>query len=339
MKYEFTRTRKSARKRLVWGGLLVIILIVGGFYAWYQIGLRPANPQQSATVDFEIPSGQRTPDIAKRLKQAGLIRDKDIFITYVDLHGLRAQLQAGTYSLSPSKSTPEIADILSGGKVVKDLLVVPEGSTLVQIKKLAADHGILEADFKTALTDQYTSQYASQRPSSLDLEGYLFPDGYQVTSSVNAHKLIQLMLTDFDQKLTPDIVQAFTSERLTVHQGITLASMVEKEVANAADRPIVAQVFLSRIKAGQMLQSDVTVQYAANQAGVPFDLKLNSPYNTYMVKGLPIGPICNPGISAINAAAHPASTNYLYFVAGKDGKTHFARTLAEHEANVAQYLR
>ncbi len=342
MNREYEFKRRSMGKKISTSLLVLFIILAAGaasLYAAYRYQLSPVDSGTSRSVSFEVPTGQSTPEIAARLRQAGLIRDKNIFVLYLNLHGLRGQLQAGSYDLAASKSTPQIADTLTKGKVTSDLLVIPEGSTLTQIKELAAKHGLKPTDFKTALADTYTSQYASQRPAGTDPEGYLFPDGYQISPATTAHQLIQTMLTTLDQKLSPDLVSALAAQGLSVHQGLTLASVIEREVANSTDRPMVAQVFLSRLAAGQALQSDVTVQYAATQAGLPFDLKLNSPYNTYANKGLPIGPICSPGLSALNAAAHPAKTNYLYFVAGKDGKTHFARTLAEHQANVAKYLK
>lgn len=319
--------------------MLVLLTLAGTIYAAYRYQLSPVASATSQSVSFEIPLGQTVPQIAYSLRKAALIRDKNLFVLYVNLHGLRSALQAGTYSLSANKTTPQIADILSKGKVTSDLLVIPEGSTLIQIEALAAKHGIKPADFKTALKDTYISPYANLRPAGTDLEGYLFPDGYQITPSTTAHTLIQAMLTNLDKKLSPELISSLAAQGLNVHQGLSLAAVIEKEVSNATDRPIVAQVFLSRLATGQALQSDVTVQYASSRAGVPFDLKLNSPFNTYFSKGLPIGPICSPGLDALNAAAHPAKTSYLYFVAGKDGKTHFARTLPEHQINVAKYLR
>lgn len=326
------------KRPVIWISAGLILGLALASWSWYYLALRPVQAGSTKTVSFEIPSGQGAPEIATRLKAAGLIRDRIAFQLYIDLHGLRADLQAGTYSLSAAKSSSQIADLLSQGKVARNLLVIPEGSNLVQIEKLAAARGIATADFKAALHDNYNDTYANQRPAGVDLEGYLFPDGYQINSSTTAHSLIQTMLTTFDQKITPDLASSLQAQGLSVNQGLTLASIVEREVANSADRPTVAQVFLSRIKAGQALQSDVTVQYAADQLGVPFNLNLDSPYNTYRSKGLPPGPICSPGLDALTAVAHPSTTDYLYFIAGKDGKTHFAHTLAEHQANIAKYL-
>jgi UPF0755 protein len=339
MSNDFRMTkRRFSWKWVVLAVLAVIIAASAVVYLGYRHNLEPVDAKSNAAVSFEIPSGQRAPEIAKHLKDAGLIRDANTFVTYVNLHGLRSTLQAGTYSLSPARSVEQIAAILSQGKTASNFLVVPEGSTLAKIETLAAAQGISDTDFKSALADSYTSQYASDRPKGVDLEGYLFPDGYQVIKATTAHSLIQEMLTDFDRKFSPELVSAFAAEGLSPHQGLTLASIIEREVANSSDRPIVAQVFLKRIRDGQALQSDVTVHYAADQLGVAFSTTLDSPYNTYRNKGLPPGPICSPGLDALNAAAHPATTNYSYFLAGKDGKTYFANTFAEHQANIAKYL-
>ncbi len=318
---------------------VICVAILAGMYGLYRSNLHAVDPNSGTTVSFEIPVGEGTTQIAKSLKSQGLIRDRGAFSLYLFVHNLRGSLQAGTYTLSAKNSTQQIVAILSRGKIASNLLVIPEGSTAKQVAALAAKQGIPAADFKAALGENYDAKYANQRPRDVDLEGYLFPDGYAVGKTTTAHQLVQRMLTEFDQQMSPDLVNAFAAEGLSVHQGVTLASVIEKEVSNSADRPIVAQVFLKRLREGQPLQSDVTVHYAADQLGVAFSLSLNSPYNTYKVSGLPVGPICNPGLDALSAAAHPAATNYSYFLAGKDGKTHFATTFAQHQANIQKYLQ
>jgi UPF0755 protein len=147
------------------------------------------------------------------------------------------------------------------------------------------------------------------------------------------------MLDNFGKRVGPEYTQAFAAEGLTLHQGLTLASVIEKEVHSPADRPIVAQVFLKRFKTGMPLGSDVTTQYAADQLHVPFDTNLDSHYNTRRYPGLPPGPICSPGLGALDAAARPATTDYLYFLSDKNGKTYFAKTYAEHQQNIVKYLQ
>ncbi len=318
-------------------GLAVVLACVIGSYASYRLSLAAPAASGQAQI-FQVTSGESTPTVATHLKAAGLIRNRDAFITYLNFHGLRGRLQAGSYSISPTLSAPQVADLLVHGHTITDRLVVPEGYTIAQIEVLAQQHGIAKADFRAALAAPYTYDFLATKPATVDLEGYLFPDSYSVTPATTAAQLVDAMLVNFGSRVGPVYQQAFTAQGLNLHQALTIASIVEREVSNSADRPIVAQVFLKRWRLGMPLGSDVTVQYAADQAGVAFSLDLNSPYNTRKFAGLPPGPICNPGLDALNAVAHPAATDYLYFLAGKDGKTYFARTLAEHEANIAKHL-
>lgn len=314
---------------------LVALILFG--YTSYRMNLRAVSKSQVAQ-SFEVKLGDSAPKIAARLKAEGLIRDSSAFITYVNFHGLRVRIKAGTYSLRPSLSAPQIADIIANGRTQSDRLVIPEGYTIHQIRAAAAKRGIPEADFNAALAATHTQAFLSGKPDGVDLEGYLFPDSYSIEKGTTATSLIDQMLVTFGQRVGPAYTQAFAIEGLSVHQALTLASIVEKEVSNTNDRPIVAQVFLKRYKLGMPLGSDVTTQYAADQAGVRFNLDLNSPYNTRKVAGLPPGPICNPGLSSLDAVAHPAATEYLYFLSGKDGKTYFAKTYPEHQRNITLHL-
>ncbi len=324
-------------RRLVGVAIAAIIALLVFGYSSYRFNLRPVSKSQAAQ-SFEVKLGDSAPKIASQLKINGLIRDTSAFITYVNFHGLRIRIKAGTYSLRPSLSSPQIADIIANGRTQSDRLVIPEGYTIRQIRAAAAKRGITESDFNTALAAPHSQAFLSGKPANVDVEGYLFPDSYQIEKGTTAASLIDQMLATFGQRVGPTYTQAFAMEGLSVHQALTLASVVEKEVSNTNDRPVVAQVFLKRYKLGMPLGSDVTTQYAADQAGVKFNLDLNSPYNTRKVAGLPPGPICSPGLSSLDAVAHPAATDYLYFLAGKDGKTYFAKTYPEHQRNIDLHL-
>lgn len=321
-------------------GLLVLaIAVIGAFisYLGYEADLQPVS-SSGKSVDFEITSGERVPTIADKLKAAGLIRNRNSFITYVSLHGLRLQVKAGSFSLAPTDSVAKIAAIITNG-TSSNRLVIPEGTQLTGIEALAAEHGISKADFQAAVRAPHTQAFLASRPPGVDLEGYLFPDSYAIDSTTTAASLVNQMLDDFGRRVGPEYTQAFAAEGLTLNQGVTLASIVEREVNKPADRPIVAQIFLKRFHMGMPLGSDVTTQYASELAGVPFNLNLNSPYNTRLNAGIPPGPICSPGLSSLDAVAHPSATDYLYFVAGSDGVTYYATTLAQHNMNVAQHLK
>jgi UPF0755 protein len=190
-------------------------------------------------------------------------------------------------------------------------------------------------------------------PAGASLEGYLFPETYEVAKGANVRTLIEMMTHQFDKAVTPKLRGQFTDRHLTVHQAVTLASIVEREAAIPAEQPIIASVYLNRLQRNMPLQADPTVQFAVaasnpgEAATIGFwkadltrdDLKLPSPYNTYAQRGLPPGPICSPGLSALEAVGTPADTEYLYFVAKGDGSHVFAKTDAEHAANVERYGR
>jgi UPF0755 protein len=331
--------RDNRRGRIAAIAVAVLVVIVAAIGGWYWWALQPAS-HRTATITYTLAPGTRVTDVASQLQQRGIIRSATAFTWYVTATNLRRKLEAGDYDLNPTQSAPQIAQTLAGGRVAQHNLVIPEGSTVTQIRSAAAKQGISADAFNTALGASYASTALAGRPAGdTSLEGYLFPDTYIVKQPPNAQALVQTMLDTFSKEIdATDIPQGFAAQGLSLHQGLTLASVVEKEVSKPEDQAMVAQVFLNRIKAGLPLQSDVTVDYAAELTGQPFSTSLNSPYNTYLYKGLPPGPICNPGLGAMEAVAHPISNSYLYFVAGKDGVTHYATTYQQHEENVQLYL-
>lgn len=326
------------KRRLIILGLVATgVVLFAGLYANYRLGLRPVA-STGATQDFTVATGENAPTIAQHLVDAGLLRNRNAFVTYVNFHGLRARLKVGRYSVSPTLSGSAIAELLAGGHTLSRRIVVPEGYTIRQIEASAVSIGITKSDFRAALAAPHDQAFLANKPTGVSLEGYLFPDSYQIGSGTTAASLVSDMLDNFGKRVGPEYTQAFAAEGLSLHQGLTMASIVEREVNSAADRPVVAQIFLKRLKLGQALGSDVTTHYAADLLGVAFNTNLDSPYNTRRVVGLPPGPICSPGLGAMDAVAHPAGTDYLYFLSGKDGKTHFAKTYAEHQRNIAKYL-
>jgi UPF0755 protein len=317
--------------------VVAAVVLIGAGYTVYRLGLRPVDTT-GASKTFVVSAGQDAQAVAADLKADGLIRDRNAFITYVNIHGLRPDLKAGDYLISPADSSEEIAAQIADGRTLSRNLVIPEGYRLAQIETAAASAGINKAAFVAAVAAPHTQSFLSQKPATVSLEGYLFPDSYQIAPTTTAAELVNDMLDNFGRRVGSNYVQAFASEGLTLHQGLTIASIVESEISNSADRPVVAQIFLKRLKMGMPLGSDETAQYAADLAGLPFSTTINSPYNTLIVKGLPPGPICSPGLNSLDAVAHPATTDYLYFLTGKDGKTYYATTYAQHEQNIAKYL-
>jgi UPF0755 protein len=332
-----TKHRPNQR-RLLYGLLaaLPLVVVITG-YIFYRLGLAPAA-DTGESREFTVRAGDNAPAIARHLEEAGLLRSRDAFVTYANLHGLRPRLKAGVYLIAPTMTGGEIAELLAGGRTATRRLTVPEGYRLSQIKEAASKVGIPPANFQAALDAPHGQAFLAGRPAGVSLEGYIFPDSYEINAGSSAGQLVEAMLDNFGRRVGPEYAQAFAAQGLNLHQGLTLASMVEREVNIPADRPIVAQIFLKRLRLGQSLGSDVTTHYAAELLGVPFDVNLNSPYNTRRVTGLPPGPICNPGLSSLDAVAKPATTDYLYFLTGRDGKTYYAKTYAEHQQNITRYL-
>lgn len=326
-----------SRKYICISLISVLSLLLAVAYAGYRLGLRPVAAT-GPSIEFTVVAGENAPQVAQRLVSTKLLRSSNSFITYVNFHGLRPRLKAGQYSIAPTMSGGDIAELLAGGRTLTKRLVVPEGYRISQIEASAVAAGITKSDFRAALVAPHVQSFLAGKPADVDLEGYLFPDSYAVNSNISAANLINSMLDNFAARVGPEYAQAYAAEGLTLHQGLTLASIVEREVYSATDRPVVAQIFLKRFKDGTTLGSDVTTLYAAELLGVSFDVNIDSRYNTRRYAGLPPGPICNPGLGALDAVAHPASTNYTYFLSGKDGKTYFANTYAQHQANIAKHL-
>ncbi len=321
---------------LVVGVVLVIsILVVRHHYVENIKPISSSSVSQLVTID----SGVSAKQIAAQLKQAGLIRDAAVFEWYVRNHNVRDKLQAGSYYIRPNMSVAEIVGILSHGKVATDLLTILPGKRLDQVKQEFISAGYSKAEVEAAFNpDLYKgSPVLSDKPAGASLEGYLAPESYQKTKTTKPETIIEAALNQTQKNLTPDIRAAFVKRGLTVHQGIILASVVEREVSNVADKPTVAQVFLKRYSEGMQLGSDVTAFYGAIINGQEPTVGYDTPYNTRIHTGLPVGPISNVTASSLKAVAFPSNTDYVYFVAGDDGTTYFAHTLAEHEANVAKY--
>lgn len=322
-------------------GVLAAGLIAGLvlLYVSYRLQLQPVAPDNSSTKTFQITAGQSAPAIAQALEDAGIIKNRQAFVTYINLHGLRPKLKAGTYELSPSWAASQVAETIAGGRTLTQRLVIPEGYTLTQIRAEFISSGLSGAAFDAALAGPHSQNILSSRPSGVSLEGYLFPDSYEIGATTTAAQLVDTMIDNLAAKTSATYSAAFAAQGLSYHQGLTLASIVEREVNIPADRPVVAQIFLKRLRTGQTLGSDVTTEYAAKLLGGSFDVNLDSPYNTRKVAGLPPGPICSPGTSAMDAVAKPATTDYLYFLSGNDGKTYYAKTYAEHQQNIVKHLR
>jgi len=327
------RKRKSLAKVIVAIlAIALVVLVALGLmgYSHYRSNLKPRDNDQT-TYNIVIPTGSTPRQIGNQLKTAGLIRDGHTFELYVRAHGLTSELQAGTYAISSSMSVQQIVAKIAKGDIVKNLVIILPAQRLDQIEDVFVNAKFDKAAVDKAFNaDQYRDiPVLADLPAGASLEGYLYPDTFQKDVTTDPSVIVRQSLEEMDQHVTPDIKAAFAAQGLNVYQGITLASVVEKEVSAATDRPQVAQVFLSRLKQGMPLGSDVTYFYAQHAN--------DSRYDTTSNKGLPFGPISNVTDSSLQAVAHPASTNWLYFVTGDNGITYFSTTLDEHNAQVQKY--
>jgi UPF0755 protein len=257
------------------------------------------------------------------------------------LHGLASDLEAGNYMIPAYTSPLGIVDIITNGKVASETITIPEGWTNQQIANYLATKKIVSAaDFMQAVKENYNYSFLNGRPAGASLEGYLFPDTYQISRNSTAQEIIKKMLDNFQQKYDSELLAEIKTTGMSEYQVLTLASIVEKEVAKPQDRKVVAGIFLTRLKNGMALQSDVTLQYFLGENIKEFttaQTQIPSPYNTYLNKGLPFGPICNPSLESVNAVIFPQYTDYQYFIAA-NGVTYYAKTLAEQDQNEAKYL-
>jgi UPF0755 protein len=248
-------------------------------------------------------------------------------------------MQAGTYALRPSMSVKDIVNVLVDGSVKSDLVTILPGQRLDQVRQTLINAGF-DPDAVDAALDpaNYAGHPAlSDKPADAGLEGFLYPDSYQKQANTDPSTIIKESLDEMSEHLTPQLRAGFATRGLSVYQAVTLASVVEKEVSKQSDRSQAAQVFLKRLSTGMELGSDVTAFYGAIIAGRDPSVSYDSPYNTRLHTGLPVGPISNISEGSLQAVANPAATDWLYFVAGDDGTTHFSKTLEEHEALTKQY--
>ncbi len=318
---------------------------------------RPANPNATALVPFTVNVGEPATVVADRLLQAGFITDEALFRLYMRYNRIDLSLEAGDFLLSPSMTMPEIAAALQKARFIEVSVTIPEGLRAEEIADLLTEQKIMDGsaflaavrttDLKLiGLTKTYP--FLANRPPGASLEGYLFPDTYRLPANAKPADLIGRMLDNFADKVTPDMIAQAQTRGLSLHQLLTIAAIVERETPRLDERPIVASVYLNRVAKGMLLNADPTVQYAMGYQPAtgqwwksPVLLEeyqtVQSPYNTYLYTGLPPGPICSPGITAIEAVIAPATTEYLYFVATGDGGHVFAVTAEQHAANVKAY--
>lgn len=331
---KFSEGKMNRKSKKLWALSFVALLVISLFVTAvlvrksYNENLKPLSSNSKSQV-ITIKPGSTASEIAQTLKSKNVIKSDWAFEWYVRTQNVRDDLKAGTYVVDQNQSVQQIVDIIISGVVATDLITILPGKSLDVTKADFVKAGFSNEEVEKALEP---SQYAKHpalrdKPKEATLEGYIYPETFKKTAETTLKEIITLSLDEMDRVLTNEIRQAISKQGMTVHEAVILASIVEGEVTTQEERNQAAQVFLKRLKEGIKLESNATDDYA----------KKNPAYDTYKIDALPPGPISNFTDSAIKAVAFPSKTDWMYFVSGDNGQTHFSKTLEEHEANIQKY--
>lgn len=336
--------------------IILAAVIGGGGYLYVKSALEPVDPKSKETREVTIPIGSSVTGIAKELENSGVIKNARIFKYYVKFNN-ESGFMAGDYKMTPAMTIPEIIKSLKTGKVVqraKSKMTVPEGKQLSEIAAIMAKTtGQTEEEVFAKLNDgEFIKGMMGKYPDLLSedilnekikypLEGYLYPATYPIyKDNPTVEELVAVMLNKTRSVLAP-YKETLAEKKLSTHRLLTMASLIEKEATEKADRHKISSVFYNRIEKGMPLQTDPTILYAQGKHKdrvLYKDLEVESPYNTYKYAGMPPGPIANAGHMSIEAALNPEETEFYYFLASKDGVVHFSKTLQEHNRLKAKYI-
>lgn len=320
-------------------GIIVILLgsAIIGLVA-YQDLYRPVKLQKPQTV--LILSRTTFGDVAKSLEKRGLIPSALVFKLYARFTGKARKLRVGEYEITNGQRPLDMLDMLVAGRVKMYRLTIPEGKWASEIEKILTAQGPDGQEFNTLVADAASWRDKVKFPLTGEtLEGFLFPDTYMLPRGITTKQVVLAMLMDFERTCWKEYQAHPPTDKRSLYQVLTLASLVEAEAKKPEERPIIAGVYMNRLRKGMKLQCDATVLYAYQQRLARVlnqNLTIDSPYNTYQNYGLPVGPICNPGLASFKAALHPQKVPYLYYVARGDGSHIFTQSLAEHQAAIAQ---
>ncbi|MFC1629649.1 endolytic transglycosylase MltG [Patescibacteria group bacterium] len=325
-------------------------------FGWWGIYM-PKECEVAQEKTFVVEKGEGGREIALKLEKQGFIWWGPLFRIYTLTQGVSGSLKAGTYQISPSMSTPEIVDKLVAGDVVKDKITIIEGWNLRDIGWYFENRGTFQAEELFELVGFPLVSYVelpplkdfalgydflADKPKDLNLEGYLFPDTYEITEGESFEEIVVKMLDNFDKKMTLDLKSEIKAQGKTIFEVMTMASLIEKEVRTQEDKKVVSGILWKRLRVNMPLQVDATISYITGRKTTKIsiqDTKIDSFYNTYKYRGLPLGPICNPGIASIKAALYPEDSEYWYYLSTPKGETVFSRNLEEHNIAKAKYIK
>jgi len=330
--------------KLIWPLLLLMLIlavITGGAAVHLSRFYRTPQGDPSLTVIYTISRGQSFNATARQLAQTGLCFSETKLRFIATLYGLDKKIKAGEYRLSGDMTPETILSILTRGKVHLHKLTIPEGYTIKQIADVVEKNGLGKAADVTGLcfSNEFTRRM-NLPDGAPSLEGYLFPETYLFEKGTTEETILTAMVNRFKAVFTETLQREGNALGLTPNEVVTLASIIEKETGASFERPVISSVFHNRLKKRMRLETDPTVIYGIKDFNGNItrkDLRRKTPYNTYVIKGLPPGPIASPGLAALTAAVRPDKTHYLYFVSKKNGSHHFSSTLKEHAKAVRRY--
>lgn len=338
---------KNKRRLLISSVIIlgVIIIALSVIFSMYIANeSKPVDPDSKEYILVTIPSGTGTEGIARLLEENHLIGNTGIFKLQSKSKGYDGKFKAGQYSLSPSMSMEDIMKILMVGSDETTRFTIPEGYDIKRTTAKLSEEGLVNAETfaREIETGQFDYEFLADAPAGPDrLEGFLFPETYDIFTTANEHDIIDKMLYQFNKVFTDEYYARAEELGMSVREVITLASIIEREAQVPEDRPIIASVFYNRLKIDMPLQSCATVQYILGEQKPVLSIKdtqIESPYNTYQNPGLPPGPIASPGADSIKAALYPADTDYLFFLAKGDGSHAFSVTYDQFLKDKAKYI-
>lgn len=327
---------------------IITIIILGLIAGYIYIQVGPYDKNSKKDMIVEIPNGSTLTDVSNILKENKIIKNKVLFKVVSKFKPNEHGVKAGKYLLRQSYSNSKILDILFSGKTYNDgiKVTIPEGSTYKEVIKYLTSKGIGKKENYEKLINNPKEFYSKfkylDEKDILSLEGFLYPDTYYFDKKVTEEEVLSAMLKRFEKMYTDKFKKEQKERGLTLQQVVNLASIIEKEAVLDEDRPMIASVFYNRLNVDMPLQSDATIQYIFDERKdrvMYKDLKIKSPYNSYINKGLPPTPISNPGVKSIEAVLNPANSDYLYFVATIDGKNNYSKTYEEHLKHVESYKK
>jgi UPF0755 protein len=329
----------SLRKWLfIFSGLAVLIMTALAFgFVWF---LNSPADMEAASQVVVIKEGMSLKEVAENLEQHNIITSQTLFMQWARFNGYSRMIKAGEYQLSPDMTPLQIMEKIIKGIIITHPVTIPEGYSINQIAELLADKGLVDKD-KFLIYTQDKKVLEKYDISGPNLEGHLYPDTYNFGLGLSCESITDTMIKRFQEIVKP-LLPAIKQSGRTLNEVVTLASIVEKETGKAEERPLIASVFLNRIRMNMRLESDPTVIYGIKDFNgniTKKDLSRKTPYNTYVIRGIPPGPIANPGYEAIHAVIYPDQTEYLYFVSKNDGSHYFSKDLKEHNRAVYTYQK